>query len=285
MATASSIDTLSNTDALLSLLTTYQLTPQLMREQAIDQAITHWETTSNTSLECASDEIAIARQKFFQQQHVSSETEQQAWLTQHGLTLERVSAIVTRKLRLQAFKQAMWGSKLESYFLKRKRQLDQVVYSLIRTKDAALAQELYFRLEAGEQSFVELAQQYSQGPEAHTGGFVGPVEVGTLPPQLVQVLAASQPGQLWAPRAIGGWFVIIRMERLISVQLNEFMRQRLLNELFENWVKEQLRQRSANPTSSDAINPAGNCEAIVDKGAEDLNRGIVSQGELLRIVA
>lgn len=270
MATAPAIDALfSNAEALLPLLTTYQLAPQLVREQTIDRGIDQWERASNTTLESTPDEIATARQRFFQQQHATSDAEQQAWLAQQGLTLENITAIVARKLRLQKFKQAMWGSKLESYFLKRKRQLDQVVYSLIRTKDAALAQELYFRLEAGEQSFVELAQQYSQGPEAHTGGFVGPVEVGTLPPQLVQVLSTSQPGQLWAPRPLSGWFVVIRMERCISVQLNDFMRQRLLNELFENWVKEQLRQRSMPQASADEI-PA---DTIAPKGELPRNAG------------
>lgn len=78
-------------------------------------------------------------------------------------------------MRIEKFKQATWGSKLESYFYERKQQLDQVVYSLIRTHDAAAAQELYFRLLENEQPFAEIAVLYSQGSEARTGGLIDPL--------------------------------------------------------------------------------------------------------------
>ena len=45
-----------------------------------------------------------------------------------------------------------------------------MVYSLIRSKDPGVAQELYFRIQEGENTFSELARQYSQGSEAQTGG-------------------------------------------------------------------------------------------------------------------
>lgn len=34
--------------------------------------------------------------------------------------------------------------------------------------------------------------------------------------------------------------VIGRLEKLVPAQLNEFMRQRLLRELFETWVQEEI---------------------------------------------
>jgi len=53
---------------------------------------------------------------------------------------------------------------------------------VIRTKDPGVAQELYFRIQAGEQSFAEVAREYSQGPEAYTCGLLGPVEL-SMPTQ------------------------------------------------------------------------------------------------------
>jgi parvulin-like peptidyl-prolyl isomerase len=131
---------------------------------------------------------------------------------------------------------------LESHFLKRKGQLDQVVYSLIRTKNKGIAEELYFRLEEQEQTFAELACEYSQGSEAQAGGIIGPVELGSIHPSLAQLLSISQPGQLWRPMPLGEWLLIVRLEKLIPVQLDELMRQRLLRELFEAWLQERLSQ-------------------------------------------
>jgi parvulin-like peptidyl-prolyl isomerase len=220
-------------DNLLPLLSQYRLLPQLLRESIIDQAI--------APFTCTAEETAAACQSFYQQYQIT-EAEQQDWRTQYGLTIEQVQALATRPLKVEKFKLATWGNKLGSYFLSRKEQFDRVIYSMIRTKDLGIAQELFFRIEAGEQSLSELAQQYSQGPEAQTSGLVGPAEIGSLHPKLAHVLRASQPGKLWPPMAMGDWMVIVRLEKFIPVQLDGPMQQRLLRELFETWLGEQMAQ-------------------------------------------
>jgi parvulin-like peptidyl-prolyl isomerase len=217
---------------LVPLLASYQLLSPLLRELVTDQAI--------AEIGCTLEEQAQCLQQFCQQQQISSATEKQAWLAKNHLTERQLASLVTRPLRLERYKQATWGPKLESYFLQRKAQLDRAIYGLIRLQDLGVAQELYFRISEGEQSFALLAREYSQGPEAQTGGLVGPAELGTLHPTLAKVLTVSQPEQLWAPMQLGSWWVIIRLEKFIPAQLDETMRQRLLAELFQNWLQEQL---------------------------------------------
>ena len=64
--------------------------------------------------------------------------------------------------------------------------------------------------------------------------------MATLHPTLAKVLTVSQPEQLWAPIQLGSWWVIIRLEKFIPAQLDEPMQQRLLDELFQKWLQEQL---------------------------------------------
>ncbi|MGI0484498.1 peptidylprolyl isomerase [Pantanalinema rosaneae CENA516] len=240
MSTALQIgnQTLTSED-LMPLLTRYQLLPQLQREILIDQAI--------AEMICTPEETAIARQQFYQQQQLTSEADQQGWLQRHNMQPADLDAIATRKLRIEKFKRATWDHKLESYFLKRKGQLDQAIYSLIRLQDTGIAQELYFRLQAQEQRFAELAATYSLGPEARSGGKIGPSELGTLHPQLARMLRVSQPGQLWQPTRLGEWLVIVQLDQIVPAQMNDLMRQRLLNELFETWIQSQLGQATAAP--------------------------------------
>jgi parvulin-like peptidyl-prolyl isomerase len=120
-----------------------------------------------------------------------------------------------------------------------------VIYSLIRTQEPGIAQELYFRIQEGEQSFADLAREYSQGSEAQTGGLIGPVELSVPHPVLAQMLRLSQPGQLCPPTRLGEWFLIVRLEKFIPAQLDASMRQRLLNECFNTWLSEQLNQQLA----------------------------------------
>lgn len=217
-------------ESALPLLAKYNLLPRLQREFILDGAI--------ASISCTPEETEVAMQKFCQQQSISQD-DLTAWLERHHLTPEQFQELATRPLRIEKFKRSQWGHTLHSYFLKRGRQLDSAIYSLIRTKDAAVAQELYFRLLEGEQSFAELAREYSQGPEARTGGIVGPVEMGKLHPALVRHLGTSQPGQLLPPTRLEEWFVVVRLETIVRAQLDAPMQQRLLNELFEDWLTKQ----------------------------------------------
>ncbi|HEY9666899.1 MAG TPA: peptidylprolyl isomerase [Coleofasciculaceae cyanobacterium] len=220
------------TDRIITLLANYQMLPQFLREVIVDQAI--------TSIICTPEEKASACQQFYEKYQLTSESERQEWLELYEMTPEQLETLATREIRIEKFKRANWGNRLESYFLSRKSLLDKAIYSLIRTKEVGVANELYFRIQEGEQSFGELARKYSQGSEAQTGGLLGPIELGKISLNLAQMLYISQTGQLWPPTRLGEWIVIVRLEQLIPAVLDETMRQQLLNELFEHWVQQQL---------------------------------------------
>ena len=223
-------------EEIIPLLTSYRMIPQLLCESIIDQVIKF--------IHCTPEERAQALEEFERHWGLTSETERETWREHYGLSQEQLEELATRRLRVEKFKQATWGNQLNCYFLQRKSQLDQVIYSLIRTQDKGIASELYFRLQEEEQSFAELACEYSEGPEALTGGLMGPVELGTLHPMLADLLYVNQlqVGVVQPPVSLGEWYLIIRLEKFIPVQLNNSTRQRLLQEKFAAWFQEQLKQ-------------------------------------------
>ena len=231
---------------LISLLANYQMLPQLQRELLIDEAIEQNSHSANVAI-CTPEEVAQAKQQFYAEKQLKNEEDIQAWMAHQKLTSEQLEVITTRKLKIEKFKQATWGNRLESYFFQSKAKLDKVIYSLLRTQDVGIAQELYFRIQAKENSFTDSAREYSLGPEAQTGGLVGPIELNALHPVMVQMLSSSQPGHILPPTRIADWFVILRLEKFIPVQLDEFMKGRLLNELFEIWLQEQQKQIMSAP--------------------------------------
>lgn len=210
-------------EEIIPLLSRYQILPHLIRELIIDRAI--------VEVECSDEEITAIQQQLKQNDDAIGEQ-----------TKRQSEEMIVRSFKIQKFKQNQWQHKLESYFLQRKNQLDQVIYSLIRTQDVGVADELYFRLQEGEQTFTELATAYSQGAEAQTGGLIGPVEIGSYHPSLAQILMSNKPGQLIPPIQLEEWIAIIRIEKYIPAQLDDAMEQRLLNELFESWLHAQLEQ-------------------------------------------
>ncbi|MEH2315025.1 MAG: peptidylprolyl isomerase [Nostoc sp.] len=231
---------------LISLLASYQMLPQLHRELILDEAIDQSSRSANVAISTL-EEVSQAKQQFYAEKQLKNEEDIQAWMAHQGVTPEQLEVIITRKLKIEKFKQTTWGNKLESYFFQSKAKLDKVIYSLLRTQDVGIAQELYFRIQAKENSFADLAREYSLGPEAQTGGLVGPIELNALHPVMVQMLSSSQPGQILPPTRIADWFVILRLEKFIPAQLDEFMKVRLLNELFEIWLQEQQKQIMSAP--------------------------------------
>ncbi|HEY9699218.1 MAG TPA: peptidylprolyl isomerase [Trichocoleus sp.] len=232
-------------EEVLPLMAGYQMLPQFLQELLIDQAI--------AALDCTEAEMAEAYQQFYSQNQITTDEARQAWLAHYRMSQAQLEALATREMRIEKFKQKTWGPKLESYFLSRKDKLDKVIYSLIRTQDVGIAQELYFRVLEGEQSFAELARAYSQGPEAQTDGLIGPVELSVPHPTLAQLLTLSQPGQLSPPTRVGEWIVLVRLEKFIPAQMDESMRRRLLNECFSTWIKEQLEQLGSLDSSSPTV--------------------------------
>ena len=234
---------------LFTLLAEHQIIPQLVRELIIDEAI--------AEVECTEEEKAQTRQQFCQQQQLATEEQFEAWSSQQWMTKEQLEKRILRALKIEKFKEATWGNTLESYFLQRKGQLDRVVYSLIRTSDAGIAQELFFRIQESETSFAELAKEYSQGSEAQTGGLIGPVELSVPHPKIAKMLTASQPGQLLPPIKIEHWIVIVRLEKFISAQLDPPMRQKLLDERFRAWLLEKIQhQVSFSPITTTTASEA-----------------------------
>ncbi len=221
-------------DNIFNLLKEYKLIPQLAREILIEDAI--------AKIECTPEETDLAKQQFCQTNQITSQEQLQAWQKQQNISNEQLEQLILKKLKIQKFKHTNFNNQLQSYFLKRKTMLDKIVYSLIRTSDSGIAQELYFRIQENENSFADLAREYSQGPEVQTGGLVGPVEMNTPHPKIAQMLSSCKPGELKPPARIGEWYVIIRLEKLIPVKLDEAMQHRLLDELFNIWLKEQIQK-------------------------------------------
>lgn len=221
-----------SSDPLLTKLAQYQMVPQLIREWIID------EETIGIALTEAERQTAI--DSFCQHLQIATLEAQQTWLTHNRMNLVQLEAQAIRLQKLENFKQQRWGHQVETLFLAQKQQFDQVVYSLLRTHQAEVAQELFFRLQNQEQTFSELVKQYSQGAEVYTGGIIGPIEFSQLHPVLAQLLAQGRPGQLFPPRNIDQWIVIIRLEQNLPATLTPNLRQRLIDGQFEEWMQEKM---------------------------------------------
>jgi parvulin-like peptidyl-prolyl isomerase len=209
-------------DNLIPFLSSQQILAQILREMIIDRALSQIDYNPGDITDLPEDASQASR--------------------------------VITQYKMQQFQQQHWGNQLEQYFLQRKRTLDQVVYSMVRTPSAGLTQELYFQAKEQESSFADLARQHSQGPEALTNGIIGPVAVMTLPPQIIQKLVGLQPGGISTPINFQNQWMFFKLESWLPAQFTDRTKQVLLNELFETWLRDQIAQQLPQVAQSQRFN-------------------------------
>jgi hypothetical protein len=179
-------------------------------------------------------------QEFITAQGIQSDDGLDAWLQRQRLLRKDLPILATQSARIDQFLRSRWGDELEVHFLRRKAELDQVVYFLLRVSERNLAEELHQRLRDDGADFGDLAVQYAEGQERLSRGLIGPLPITAAHPTISSRLRIGQPGQLWPPFQVEGVWVLLRLEQRLPARLNEQMRTRMMNELFEQWVESRV---------------------------------------------
>jgi len=219
---------------LRSLIRRCELAPALLRRQIEEQIVGLVVPDLEPSEEQWRD--------FHKQQHLddSEVNALEEWLQRRGWVRRDLCLHLLRSTALQRFKQQRYGAGVEELFLTKKNELDTVIYSLLRVKDAGLARELWISLSEGEVTFAELAQRHSDGPESQTKGVIGPLSLGSIEPALADRLRSLRVGQLRPPELLGTWHVLLRLESLTPARLDQTVRDKLMSEQFEAWISRRV---------------------------------------------
>jgi len=133
-------------------------------------------------------------------------------------------------------------SKVNSIFIQRKKDLTKFSYSLIRVRSESLSFELFHRLEAREDSFIELASNFSEGKESIAGGYIGEAEASDIVDTIAEKLFTMEEGSVSAPFQVEGFWVILRLNQVIKPSLDEAIRKRILLECGNDAIQALIQQ-------------------------------------------
>jgi len=219
----------------LSLLRRHNILRTLVERQVVDEAV--------EQVSLSEEEQKQARDSFAQRNRLQSPEDIDAYRGRLGLGHEDLDQQILRPYRIQKHCESNFHAKAEAHFLTRKTQLDQVVYSLLRVKDGALARELYLRIANREANFADLAAAHAQGYERSTKGIVGPLPLTQAHPHLAERLRTSSPGLLMEPFRIGEWWLVTRLESYTPATFSPDMAKQMSKELFDVWVREETDSR------------------------------------------
>lgn len=109
--------------------------------------------------------------------------------------------------------------------------------------DADFAMELFYAIQEGEISFHEVAHQHIQEPEQRRlGGYRGTLKRTDLNAAISAAVFAVQPPQVLKPIVTAKGAHLILVEDLLQPQLDDYLRQVILADLFSIWLKQQIEQ-------------------------------------------
>ena len=224
-------------------LARWGLLHQVQREECIDHLLDEVDQPD-------ANQLKTLQEQWLQAHELPNQQALQGWLNQQGLNQENWTELITRPWRWQQWCHGHFKDQLTTYYLKRKPLLDRVSYSLLRVKDKALATELYLRIKEGEATFEQVASEYSAGPERNSGGQLGPIPMQQPHPVLARLLQVSSPGQLWSPKQLENWWIVVRLNQLHTTELDSNTAQQLALELGEQHLEQILELSKTTATKS-----------------------------------
>jgi hypothetical protein len=225
-----------NSDQIVSALVQYKLLEPLVGQVLLDEVIEKVPITEPElfrALGGAEAELPEDFNEFVAQ-----------WCERMAIAPAYFKGVILRELRVEKFKQMQFAHQVEAEFLRMKPEFDQVEFCLLQLSDLPLAQELYFHLRDDGGDFEQLARLYGSG---RTCGRVGPVALSGLPTEVVSLLRSGQEGVICAPIKVGECFWIIRLEKLIAASLTEAVRDKLMNGLYDRWLRAQISTLMSQP--------------------------------------
>ena len=182
--------------------------------------------------------IASIKKEWIKHYNLQDENKFKIWLSSSNLNENKFLSLIIRNWIWKEWCKEKFKDKLYDYFVSKKSKLERVIYSLIRVKDRNVANELYMRIKENEEPFWKIAKNYSDGPEKYSEGRIGPTRMSDLNPYIYKLLEISELGQLWPPKRLNEWWIILKLDRRIKLELNEDLKNNLFLELGEHYLNE-----------------------------------------------
>jgi parvulin-like peptidyl-prolyl isomerase len=162
-----------------------------------------------------------------------------AWLQKQGLTLDEFEEMVLFGVLSGKLAQHLFANQVEAYFIDHQLDYTQIALYEVILEDEELAQELYFAINEKEMSFFEVAQKYIKDQELRRkGGYLGLIRRTDLKPEISAAAFSTSPPQLLKPIHTANGAHLILVEEIVQPQLTTALKQKIILDLFSQWVKQ-----------------------------------------------
>lgn len=230
--------TISISDIIDSIKLSCQI-PDIVKAIASKTIIT--EAARSAGVEVTPDEIQQEGDKLRLEKKLVKAKDTWSWLEKNYLSVKDFEELVHHRAASKKLANHLFSSYVEKYFYERRLDYDTAATYEVLFEDRDLALELFYAIEEGEISFAEIARQFILEPELRRAyGYKGLQHRKDFRPEVaVAVFAASAPcilKPITTPKGVH----LIWVEETIQPQLDEELREKIISELFSDWLKQQI---------------------------------------------
>ncbi len=216
--------------------------PTILEEIAIRRLIN--ETAAAKGVKVTPEELQQAADTFRLANKIHQAEDTWSWLNKNGLSLDDFEDLIATNTLSSKLAYHLFAAQVEPWFFEHLTDYTGAILYEVLLPDLDLALELYYSLQEGEICFGEIARQYIQDQQQRRmWGYRGLVQRSELNPQISTAVFAAVPPQVLKPIATRQGVHLILVEEIVQPQLDETLHDKILADLFQQWVKQQLRQR------------------------------------------
>ena len=199
------------------------------------------EAAQEAGIEVEPEELQLEGDKLRLEQKLVKAKDTWNWLKKNHLSLNEFEELVHNNVLSKKLANHLCSPYVEKFFYQ--NQLDYaaaVTYEVV-FDDRDLALELFYALEEAEITFPEIARQYIQEPELRRAyGYQKLRHRKDFRPEVAAAIFAASSPQILKPISTSKGVYLIWVEEIIQPQLDEQLHQKIISELFSDWLKQRI---------------------------------------------
>ncbi len=184
------------------------------------------------------DRVAKTRQAL----GVEDESNFSRYLHFYGSTEEQWRDFVRKEAEFELLKQSLITSdRVNEYFRRDPLRFASVSIARIACRAREEAEMVVSAARDGRRDFVELAKCFSADDSTRlSGGFIGNVKRGMLPPQVEVAAFAATENQILGPFHEVALWTVYKIHAVNVPKLDDTLRKVIRDQMFSEWLREQV---------------------------------------------
>lgn len=184
------------------------------------------------------EELQAAGDAFRQEHKLLGADETLAWLQEQRITVEDWSQGIRVALLNKKLKEHLFGDAVDAHYISNRDDYKRVALSQILVSDLPDALKVVHALREENASFCALALEYSKGKHSKENVFFVEIcFISKFLPEIAQVISAAKASEVIEPVQTRLGYHIIRVEKWFPAELNQSIREEILDSLFQTWLQ------------------------------------------------